>query len=110
LSCAAAYAAEAARRQGKFWEYHDALFAATEPLEEGVLRRSAQAVGIDLTRFEADLADAPTAAKVAADVMLGKSLKIIGTPSAFLGKKQLSSRAMAQLEPLIEHELEQANH
>ena len=55
LSCDAACAAEAARRQGKFWEYHDALFAATQSLDADLLRKLADDVGLDRSRFEADV-------------------------------------------------------
>ena len=104
LSCDAAYAAEAARRQGKFWEYHDALFASTEKLEADVLGKLAQDVGLDKSRFDADLADARARAKVEADVALGKKLKIKGTPSVFLNNKMVSTRGMSMLDQLVEHE------
>jgi protein-disulfide isomerase len=103
LSCPAARAAEAARRQGKFWEYHDAMFATDEELNEATLLQLAQAVGLDTARFEADLTDSATSAKVAADVALGKQLKIIGTPSAFLNSKPLGDGALGHFEQLIEH-------
>jgi protein-disulfide isomerase/uncharacterized membrane protein len=107
LSCAAAYAADAARQQGKFWEYHDALFAASRELNDDELHELARGIGLDMDRFEADLADEATNAKVAADVAVGNQLDVNGTPTAFLNGKELSGRAMSHLEELIEHQLKQ---
>lgn len=110
LSCAAAHAAEAARRQGKFWEYHDALFASTKELEASVLRQLAQDVGLETNQFEADLADAETKAKVHADTLLGNKLHLAGTPAVFLKNKMISASGMSRLDQLIEHELHERSH
>jgi protein-disulfide isomerase/uncharacterized membrane protein len=102
LSCGAACAAEAARRQGKFWEYHDALFSSEVELAADALRSIAERIGLDVARFDADLRDATTKAKVEADVQLGKKLQIVGTPTAFLNNRPLSSSAMSMFDQLIE--------
>lgn len=102
LSCDAAYAAEAARRQGKFWEYHDALFASDKPLEADVLRQLAEEIGLDMVRFEADVADPATKARIAGDVALGRKLKLAGTPTAFLNDKAISVQGMSFLDKLVE--------
>jgi protein-disulfide isomerase/uncharacterized membrane protein len=107
LSCAAAYAAEAARQQDSFWEYHDALFASSQELNDDELHKLARGIRLDMDRFEADLVDEATKAKVAADVAVGNELDVNGTPSVFLNGKQLSSSAMSQLAKLIEHLLTQ---
>jgi protein-disulfide isomerase/uncharacterized membrane protein len=104
LSCDAACAAEAARRQGKFWQFHDALFASKEKLEPDLLGKLAQEVGLDISRFDADRADPATKAKVEADIALGKKLKIKGTPTAFLNNRMLSTHAKIMLDQLVEHE------
>ena len=104
LSCGAAYAAEAARRQEKFWEYYEALFASTEELEDDVLLKLARDIGLDPNQFEADRMDGATKAKVEADVALGKKLDLVGTPTAFLNNRMISGSGMSMLDRLIEHE------
>lgn len=106
-SCEAAYAAEAARHQGKFWEYHDAMFASTQELEPDVLSDLARGIGLDMARFEADRANPATTGKVGTDVSLGNTLQIDGTPTVFLNGKKLTGNAMSMLESLIEHHVEQ---
>ena len=51
---AAACAAEAAALQGAFWPFHDALFADQGRLEDPHLWARAEALGLDLARFDAD--------------------------------------------------------
>lgn len=103
LSCGGAYAAEAARRQGKFWEYHDAVFASSEQLDDVVLRKIATEVGLDMIQFEADVAAEEIKDKVTTDVALGNEMKIRGTPTIFLNGKRLSRYGKASLEQLIKH-------
>jgi hypothetical protein len=47
----------AAHKQGKFWDYHDKLFANTRKLKLENLRQYAQELGLDMKRFETDLVD-----------------------------------------------------
>ncbi len=56
----AAEAAEAAAAQGSFWEMHDALYANGGRLAEDDLVAIADRIGLDVERFRADLAPAPT--------------------------------------------------
>lgn len=103
-SCNAALAAEAAKLQGRFWEYHDAIFAATPGLQTETLHQIAQEVGLDVDKFQHDLSGTVTAGKVKTDVALGNSLEVGATPTLFLNGKRLSTRAMLMLDELIARE------
>ena len=81
---AAAEAAEAAARQGRFWEMHDLLFRNQQRLEPADLRRFAERLGLDLERFETDLADPATKARIERDVATGLQSAVDGTPSLFI--------------------------
>ena len=50
-------ASVAAERQGRFWEFHDRLFANQGQLKLDDLKRHARALGLDMNRFEKDLVD-----------------------------------------------------
>src|SRR3989442_982009 len=63
----AAEAAEAAAAQGHFWEMHDQLFEHQRELRLEHLRAYARVLGLDLKRFDYDLADNLYAKKVRAD-------------------------------------------
>ncbi len=81
---AAARASEAAARQGRFWEMHDVLFRSQRHLEAADLRRYAERLGLNLTRFELGLLDPAVAARVERDVESGARSGVDGTPSLFI--------------------------
>ncbi len=90
VSQQAAQAAYAASLQGKYLEYHDALFEGGEkrPAEElsaEALTAVAAEVGLDVERFEADLASPEVAAAVQANIDEATSLGIFSTPAFLLG-------------------------
>lgn len=51
FASAAARAAECARQQGRFWEYHDRLFANQNAFNDTQLLQHAEAIGLESTRF-----------------------------------------------------------
>jgi protein-disulfide isomerase len=81
---AAAEATEAAARQDRFWEMHDLLFRNQLHLEPVDLRRYAERIGLDVRRYESDLAARATAARVERDVESGIGSEVDGTPSLFI--------------------------
>jgi len=82
---AASVAAEAAGRQGRFWELHAALARTKKPLERDVVLGLAHKVeGLDLDRFSADLEDPELRARVEDDLRTGLESGVNGTPTFFL--------------------------
>ena len=81
---ASAEAAEAAARQGRFWEMHDLLFRNQARLEPDDLRRYVERIGLDLARFESDLLESAIATRVERDVESGARSGVDGTPSLFI--------------------------
>ena len=96
----AAAAAEAAGRQDRFWEMHDRLFAAQSALEDDDLLGHARALGLDLERFEADLAGEAVAAAIAEDRALGEAAGIASTPAFLVGGER--HRGFYDVESLID--------
>jgi protein-disulfide isomerase len=76
----AAEAAEAARAQGRFEAMHDQLFEHQRALEDADLAGYAEAIGLDLDRFHADMASRVHLPKIEADRAAGEALGITGTP------------------------------
>lgn len=85
----AAEAAQAAGAQGKFWEYHDILFANQDKLEIDDLVNYAGQLGMDTEQFRSDLTNGKFAGEVSKDVADGKSFGISGTPTFFLNGKKM---------------------
>jgi protein-disulfide isomerase len=87
-STRAAIAARAAGRQGKFWPFHDALYAHqfgenSGGLTDAYLRGIAQRLGLDLARYDADRRDPALGKDVQAEYDFGQAIGVPGTP-AFL--------------------------
>jgi protein-disulfide isomerase len=80
----AAEAAEAAAAQGKFWEMHDLLFEHQQALEDADLLRYAAQLGLDVKRFERDLAEHVFAPRVHEDIRGGLQSGVDRTPTFFL--------------------------
>lgn len=80
----AAAASLAAFRQGKFWEYHDALFADQRHLEDEHLVARAQALGLDLERFDEDRNDPAIRAQIVYERQVAERLEARGTPAFFI--------------------------
>jgi protein-disulfide isomerase len=80
----AAEAAEAANGQGRFWEMHDYLYEHQQHLEDADLHAYAEQLGLDLDRFDRELADHTYAERVRKDFMSGVRSGVNGTPSFYV--------------------------
>jgi protein-disulfide isomerase len=76
----AAEASECANRQGKFWEYHDVLFANGDALAVANLKTYAGQVGLDQGEFDSCLDNGEATAKVNADLKSATDAGGRGTP------------------------------
>jgi protein-disulfide isomerase len=99
----AARAAVAAALQGKFWEFHDALFAAQDELGPSLYTRIATALGMDLDRFEADRISDATAERLQKDRAEGLRLGIEATPTLFVNGRRFDD-ALERLPDWLEEE------
>jgi len=84
----AAEAAEAAARQGKFWEMHDQLLDHQGALTAKDLIRYAGDLGLNIELFIRDLREHAGEAKVAADVDSADLSGVSGTPTFFVNGKR----------------------
>jgi protein-disulfide isomerase len=87
---AAHAAAEAANRQGKFWEMYDKIFANQRDLKPETFKKYAQEIGLDVAKFDKDVADPSVKAKIDADSKEADKLGVAGTPAFFINGKYLS--------------------
>ena len=92
---AAAIASMAADRQGKFWPYHDLLFANYNKLNPQKITALAKQAGLDMERFEKDRKDPQLLRKLSADQLEGQQIGVRGTPSIFVNGRRLQQRNKA---------------
>jgi protein-disulfide isomerase len=79
----AAQAAEAAARQGRFWEMHDALFADPARLEDPHLWDRGRRLGLELDRFDRDRRGDEVRDRVKRDFRAGVRGGVVTTPTIF---------------------------
>jgi len=89
-------AAEAARcggEQGKYWEYHDKLFASQEEWSEGkadnLFKQYAGEVGLNEWEFNSCLDEGKYKTAVDEDIAMANKLGVRGTPTFFINGKKL---------------------
>jgi len=105
----AAIAALAAGEQGKFWQMYDLLFAHQTQLDQASLEKYAQEVGVDMTRWKADLNNPKLSARVARELAEGAALGVTGTPAFFINGRMLSgAQPAANFRTLIDAEIARA--
>lgn len=80
----AALAANAARAQGKYFEYAEILYQNQTALDTESLKRYAAALGLNLEQFTLDLTSEKNAAEIRKDMADGKNYGISGTPAIFI--------------------------
>ena len=106
----AAIAAEAAGRQGKFWEFHDKLFANQKKLAIEDLKQYAKEVGLDTVRFEKDLVEPGMKKRMEDDMAEARSLGVTGTPAFFINGRFLNgAKPFQEFATVINAELQRLN-
>ncbi len=79
-----ARASEAAANQGRFWEMYDRLFDEEKPLDEERARLIAREIGLDETRFDADLDSEDVRRRLAEHLAAARRDGVSGTPTLFI--------------------------
>jgi protein-disulfide isomerase len=87
---AAHAAAEAAHRQGKFWEMHDRIFSNQSDLAPETFTGYAQQVGLDVDAFKKDVGSDGVKKRIDADTREAAKLGVSGTPAFFINGKYIA--------------------
>ena len=98
----AAEAAEAAREQGKYWDFTAILFRNQSALGADMLKQYAGVLGLDRKRFDAALDSGKFAPQVERDVRDGERVGVTGTPTFFVNGRQVPERTYEALKAAIE--------
>ncbi|MEK7584260.1 MAG: DsbA family protein [Patescibacteria group bacterium] len=103
---AAAEAGQCAFEQGKFWEFHDRLFANQDRLTEAFFRTAARDVGMNVAQFNECFATGVYRQDIANDVELGRVLGVIGTPTFFINGEFIAQGYGDNLPKLFDEAIE----
>ena len=106
----AAYAAEAAGKQGKFWEMHDLLFEKQEEWSnEGDITEKlsifAESLGLNKDEWRADYESQEVKDAVNADVTLANMINLSSTPTFLLNGEKITIRNYEDIKSKVEEKL-----
>ena len=102
----ASKAALAAQRQGKYWEMHDKLFASQGALQPENLKQYAQEIGLDMAKFEQDMASPEVQQQINEDMQLARQASVSGTPTLFLAGKRVQNRSLDGIKQMVDEALQ----
>jgi protein-disulfide isomerase len=106
----AAEAAYAAHEQGKFWEFHDKLFANQRALTRENFEKFAQELGLDMAKFKAALDSGKFKAQIQKEQALYTSRGARGTPGFFINGRLFSgAQPFEAFQKVIDEELKRAD-
>jgi protein-disulfide isomerase len=105
----AAEAGRCAAEQGKFWEYHDLLYANQTKLDPNGLKEQARTAALDVERFDACLAGGKFKPQIESDLQSGTGAGITGTPGFFINGVPLTgAQPLSEFEKIIDSQLADA--
>lgn len=103
----ASEAAMCAEEQGRFWDFHDAIFAKRGRIEEGTLGEIGEELGLDGEALAECIAERRYADFVEADFLAGQRAGVTGTPAFFVNGIPLKgARDADDLSRVVDSELE----
>src|SRR5215213_3160635 len=105
-SLPAARAAYCAAEQDRFWQFHDALFAAGDLSPPGLIERIAVDIGLGMARFKACVDSEQSRSAIVKDIETARTLRIDSTPSFLVNGKMIKGAlSFAEWQKIIEREL-----
>jgi protein-disulfide isomerase len=104
-SAKAAEAAEAAREQGKYWEYVALLYKNQSALQVDRLKQYASTLGLDRARFDASLDSGKFADKILRDRLDGQRVGVSSAPVFFVNGRRVNDLTYEGLKTAIETNL-----
>lgn len=99
-----ARAALAANEQGKFWEYHDKLFA-QKKLTKASLTQIAKELNLDMAKFERDMKSPEIRGKLQKDLVDAQKAGVNGTPTIYINGRVPKQRSLEGFQLVIDEEL-----
>src|SRR3989338_2763343 len=101
----AAYAAEAAGKQGKFWEMSNLLFENQESISPELFPKLADELRLDLEQFKKDMESQEIKDKVEADLNDARTLGVNSTPTFYLNGTKVNLANFDDLKTQVEKSL-----
>ena len=99
-----------AEEQGKFWPYHDKLFAGPARSDAARLKTYADDVALDAAAFDECIRTSRYQSTIQADIESGRRLGVTGTPTFFInGRMLVGAVPLEKFVELVDSELASRN-
>ncbi len=106
MSMAAAKAAYAAQRQGKFWQFHDKIYQDFRNLTLQKINQIAVDLGLDMTRYATDMTSPEVQKQINRDLREAQMAEVHGTPTIFITGFLVENRSPQAIQALVDRELD----
>ena len=103
----AAAAALAAHAQGRFWDFHDALFAGYNNLNEAKLEEIRAHLELDKSAFDAQRKAPQVMDQIKKDIQWAREADVKGTPAVYINGRSQRSRSLESFSAAVDAELQQ---
>jgi len=103
MAIPAARAAEAAAKQGKYWEMHDALFTGQAYLSDTFIASEAARLGLIMDTFTQDIKSQTIQSRIDEDINVGTRIGISATPTFYLNGTKLQLTTINDLVVAVEN-------
>lgn len=97
--------ATAAKNQGKFWEFHQALLKNHNALNDEKILSIARDLKLDMGRYAGDSKSPGSRALILEDISDGQKLGVRGTPTVFINGKNVKGKQLGELIRIVADEL-----
>ena len=101
----AAAAALAAHAQGRFWDFHDALFASHNKLNDVSVEEIRVRLELDKSTFDLQREAPQVMDQIKRDIQWAREAGVRGTPSVFINGRSQRSRSLESFSAVVEAEL-----
>ena len=101
----AAAAALAAHAQGRFWDFHDALFASHNKLNDVSVEEIRVRLELDKSTFDLQREAPQVMDQIKRDIQWAREAGVRGTPSVFINGRSQRSRSLESFSAAVETEL-----
>lgn len=101
----AAAAALAAHAQGRFWDFHDALFASYNKLNDVSVEEIRVRLELDKSTFDFQREAPQVMDQIKRDIQWAREAGVRGTPSVFISGRSQRSRSLESFSAAVEAEL-----
>ena len=101
----AAAAALAAHAQGRFWDFHDALFASYNKLNDVSVEEIRARLELDKNAFDTQREAPQVMDQIKRDIQWAREAGVRGTPSVFINGRSQRSRSLESFSAAVEAEL-----